>query len=280
MYQKAEPASEAPGRRPPRRSTPSAVMPAAYQSLTSVPRRKNCTREHAGQRHAQEAGRHPDHQLIAQHVPYQRRQRDERIAGDLKHHAHVRQLDVVPADDAGDRAHVVAHAPALVARVVADRRVRKPAAAGDRRKRRQQRDRAEVDVGKRPALRPAPRRCSRYCRRRECRRRRRRWNLSGLPSPSTSAQASGLPSPSVSIVGGSAPRRRPSGRRSSQSSPGSSTPLPLASSPRLHRHGAELDEAGDDLLPRRGGGKEQSPRTARSPARSTILNDITTLSVL
>ena len=47
MYQIVDPAAEPQPWRP-RCSTPSAVMPAAYHSLTSVPRRRNCTESMLG----------------------------------------------------------------------------------------------------------------------------------------------------------------------------------------------------------------------------------------
>ena len=47
-------------------------------------------------------------------------------------HAFVGERELLAADDAGDRADVLAHAPALIAGVAAERGVREPAVAGDR----------------------------------------------------------------------------------------------------------------------------------------------------
>ena len=57
----------------------------------------------------------------------------------------------MPADEARDRAHARAHAPALVARVVADAGLRQPADAGDGRKRRHQQHRVVIGTRQRLA---------------------------------------------------------------------------------------------------------------------------------
>ena len=107
-------------------------MPAATHRSDLRSARQELHRQHAGQRDADEAGGHPDDQLIAHRrtdTSGGTGASDSGVIGNTMPTWESVQLSA--ADDAGDRADVLAHAPALVARVAANRRVREPAVAGD-----------------------------------------------------------------------------------------------------------------------------------------------------
>ena len=63
-------------------------------------------REHAGQRHADQAGAHPDDELVAGDVPFPAPPAGERFFVHLEDAADVREGDAVAADDAGNCADV------------------------------------------------------------------------------------------------------------------------------------------------------------------------------
>src|SRR6185436_21152368 len=76
----------------------------------------------------------------------------ERVLVDLKHGADMRQGDASSADHAGNRADTVAHAPALIAGVVAHRRVRQTTVSGDCSQAGDKGDEREIERGKTAAL--------------------------------------------------------------------------------------------------------------------------------
>ena len=108
--------------------------------------------ENAGQRDADQAGTHPDDELVAGDVSDPASPFGQRLFVDVEYAADVGEGDAMAADDAGNGADFGTHAPTLVTREVADGRVGEPAVAGDGSQGRDHGDQRQVHFGKPPAL--------------------------------------------------------------------------------------------------------------------------------
>jgi hypothetical protein len=103
--------------------------------------------EHAGEGHADEAGGEPDQELVPGDVAIPAAPAGQRFLVWFEDAADVRQRNAASADHAGNGPDGVAHPPALIADVVAHRRIGEAAITGDGSETADEGDEGEVELG-------------------------------------------------------------------------------------------------------------------------------------